>query len=356
MSLIQGRIDVHHHIIPPAFTDAMQRRGLSHVAGAPLPRWTPQDSINIMDTVGTQTAIVSLSAPGVYFDDLPDACRLATACNEYAAQMREDYPQRFGFFAVLPMPFTEESCKEAIYALDVLQADGIVLLGSTQGVFLGDPRFEELMVELNARKAVVFIHPNMHQSSVDLGLKTPGYLLEFLCDTTRAAVNLIVSGVMERYPNIQWILSHAGGFLPYIAWRLSLGNLLPEVNAQAPQGMLTYIRRFYFDTALSASPYAMSALQQLVDPSHILFGSDFPFAPAPLSALQVKSLDDLSLFDASTLSGIYRGHALSLFPKYQQDQEVITPRPIYQQEAMSSKLRRMMLAPVVNLAEKARKR
>lgn len=120
--------------------------------------------------------------------------------------------------------------------------------------------------------------------------------------------------------------------------------------------MLTYIRRFYFDTALSASPYAMSALQQLVDPSHILFGSDFPFAPAPLSALQVKSLDDLSLFDASILSGIYRGHALSLFPKYQQDQEIITPRPIYQQEAMSSKLRRMMLAPVVNLAEKARKR
>jgi len=121
---------------------------------------------------------------------------------------------------------------------------------------------------------------------------------------------------MERYPDISWILSHAGGFLPYIAWRLSLANNFPHFAEKAPHGVLTYIRRFYFDTALSPSPYAMAALKALVDPSHILFGSDFPFAPAPIVGVEVKNLSELTVFDPATMAGIDRGHALALFPQF----------------------------------------
>jgi 6-methylsalicylate decarboxylase len=88
------------------------------------------------------------------------------------------------------MPFTSESCAEATYALDTLNADGIVLLGSSDGVFLGDARLDELMAELDRRAATVFVHPSMHATSMALGLETPGCMVEFLCDTTRAAVNL----------------------------------------------------------------------------------------------------------------------------------------------------------------------
>lgn len=350
----QGRIDVHHHIVPPIFRQTMLEKGIEKVAGAPLPKWSPAQSIDIMDQIGTQTAIVSLSAPGVYFGNVQEACTLAREVNEYSAQMRQDYPKRFGFFAVLPMPFTAESCAEAIYALDVLKADGIVLLGSTHGVFLGDARFEELMVELNQRKAMVFIHPNLHESSEQLGLSTPGFILEFLPDTTRAAVNLITSGVMERYPDIQFILAHAGGFLPYIAWRVSLGNLMPEMNKNAPQGMLTYIKRFYFDTALSTSPYAMSALNALVGSERILFGSDFPFAPAPVSHMQTKNLQELDVFNEQDLYRIQRGNALGLFPQYQQGDEIVTPRPIYQHESFGNKFKRWMTQPIVAIADKKR--
>lgn len=350
------KIDVHHHVVPPAFTKIMQKHNIDKVAGAPLPNWTPERSIDVMDTFGTQTSILSLSCPGVYFGDTDEAIKLARDCNEYSATLVENYAGRFGLFAVLPMPFTEHACKEAIYALDVLKADGIVLMGSTEGKFLGDPDFDELMAELDKRNAVVFVHPNMHQSSEELGLQTPGFLLEFLCDTTRAAVNLVMTGTLERYPNINWILAHAGGFLPYIAWRLSLGNMIPEFHESAPQGIVSYLKRFYFDTALSPSPYAMAALQQLVDPSHILYGSDFPFAPKIATGLQNEALKNNDQLPPHVYEGIARSHALPLFPRLQQEGEKVGNIMAYEKIDLVGRIKQSAIKPVVALAEFARRR
>lgn len=356
MTIQQGRLDVHHHLIPPVFVEAMQRRGITKVAGAPLPAWVPEKSLAVMDANGIQTAIVSLSAPGVYFGDEQQARDLARGCNDYAAKMCADHPGRFGYFAVLPMPFTEWACAEAVYALDTLKADGIVLLGSIDGHFLGDPRFDELMAELNSRGTTVFVHPNLHATSENLGLVAPGFFVEFLCDTTRAAVNLILTGTMEKYPQINWILAHAGGFLPYIAWRISLANALPELSERAPQGVLTYLRRFYFDTALSPSNYSMAALKELVEPSHILFGSDFPFAPAPATAMQCQTLDQSGIWPDDIKYGIARGHALSLFPHYRMTGEKVTPAPVYSGESFAARMRRAMASPIGALANRLRNR
>jgi predicted TIM-barrel fold metal-dependent hydrolase len=316
MSTSARRIDVHHHVIPPTFTRAMETRGLTEVAGTPLPRWSVDQSIAVLDTNDIQTAITSLSAPGVYFGDEQEAKDLARSCNEFSARMALEHPGRFGSFAVLPMPFTDHACVEAVHALDVLKADGIVLLGSTEGKFLGDPSFDELMAELDRRQAIVFVHPNLHPTTPQIGLNIPNFMVEFLCDTTRAATNLILSGVAARFANIRWIFSHAGGFLPFIAWRVALADNFPQFQEAAPEGVLTYVRRFYYDTALSPSPFAMAALKELVDPSHILFGSDFPFAPAPLIGMEVAALGGLNIFDEKTKVGIGRDHALALFPQH----------------------------------------
>lgn len=356
MNIVQGRIDVHHHLIPPAFARTMDRKGIHEVAGAPLPNWTPEASLSVMDAIGTQTTLLSLSAPGVYLGDLQEACDLARQCNTYAAEVKQKYSGRFGFFAVLPMPFTDQSCREAAYALDTLNADGVVLLGSTEGIFLGDARLDELMNELNRRKTIVFVHPNLHKTSQELGLSMPGFLMEFLCDTTRAALNLILSGTQERYPDIRWILAHAGGFLPYIAWRASLANFMPEFSDKAPQGILHYIRRFYFDTALSPSPYAMSALNELVGEKQILFGSDFPFAPSLASSLQAKMLDSLEFWNCAQHYQINRGNAIALFPQYAKPDESVSAPPTYASESILQRIGRMARQPVISLAENLRKR
>ena len=334
MTKRHGRIDVHHHIIPPAIVEAMQNKAGGKFAGAgtAVPKWTPEQSIELMDAKGIQTAITSISAPGVYFGSKSDAADLARSCNEFSAEMRTRYPGRFGSFAVLPMPFSDLSVKEAIYALDHLHADGVVLLGSTDGVFLGDPRLDELMDELNRRSALVFEHPNIHATSEQLGLGAPGFIVEFLCDTTRAAVNLILNGTLEKYPRIRWILAHSGGFLPFIAWRVSLaGNLpLPQYAQHTPQGILNHIKRFYYDTALAPSASSLAALRELVEPSHILFGCDFPFAPEPVVNMCCQMLEKSQIWGDEVKYGMDRSHALSLFPHFKMDGEQVTPAPICQ--------------------------
>lgn len=350
------RIDVHHHAIPPAFAQTMRDQGLSLVAGAPLPQWTAQRSLDLMNMQGIETALLSLSAPGVFFGDERKAVSLAQSCNDFCAQTVQAHPGRFGFFAVLPMPLTDQACREAVRALDELRADGIVLLGSTEGYFLGDARFDELMAELDRREATVFVHPNLHATSTQLRLDTPGFLVEFLCDTTRAATNLILSGTMERHPRIRWILAHAGGFTPYVAWRLSLANMLPDTYDKAPRGVLTYLRRFWFDTALSPSPFAMAALKELVDPSKILFGSDFPFAPEPVTGLQTKQLDDLPFFNAEQRAGIDRSNALALFPRLAASGDTVRALPSVDGMSWRGRLRHLAMRPVIAMADRARNR
>jgi predicted TIM-barrel fold metal-dependent hydrolase len=174
------------------------------------------------------------------------------------------------------------------------------------------------MAEINRRKSVVFIHPNIHSSSDNLPLNIPGFFIEFMVDTTRAITNLVFSGVMERYPDIKWICAHAGATIPYLAWRLSLADFLPGTPyaETMPKGVLSYLQSLYYDTALSPSSYAMASLMELVGPEKILFGSDFPFAPREVVAKEVQDINELSLFDDTVRQMVYRKNALKLFPRF----------------------------------------
>ena len=165
---------------------------------------------------------------------------------------------------------------------------------------------------------MVFIHPNIHSTSDNLPLNIPGFFIEFMFDTTRAVTNLVFSGVMERYPNIKWIVAHAGATVPYLAWRLSLADILPDTPyaKTMPKGALAYLKSLYYDTALSPSNYAMASLMQLVEPTQILFGSDFPFAPKDLVAKEVGDLNGLSVFNDEIRQMVYRDNALKLFPRF----------------------------------------
>jgi predicted TIM-barrel fold metal-dependent hydrolase len=268
-----------------------------------------------MDRFGIQAGVVSVSSPGVWFGDAAAARDLARLCNEYLAGLVREHPTRFGAYASLPLPDTGSAVAEAAYALDTLKHDGVTLLASVADRFLGDPDFEELMQELNRRKTVVFVHPNLHSTSQKLGLKAPGTLFEFIADTTRAVLNLLLSGTLERYPDIRWILSHAGGAVPFLAWRWTLAEYIPALKAKVPQGVLTYLRRLYYDTTLSPSPYAMRPVMDLAGPSQILFGSDFPYAPRPIIAAEVEGLERLDVFDAATRPAMEETNALALFPR-----------------------------------------
>jgi predicted TIM-barrel fold metal-dependent hydrolase len=311
-----GRIDVHHHILPPDYVSALASVGLLNGGGMPFPRWDSASTLEMLDRQGIAAAVTSISAPGIHFGDDAFARDLARRCNELSAKLVGDHPSRFGAFAILPLPDVAGALRELEYALDVLKLDGVVLLTShSDGRYLGDPLFEDVMAELDRRAAVVFVHPTVPKTSESIRLDIPGFAAEFVFDTTRAAINLIWNGTMERRPNLRIILSHAGGTTPYLAGRIGLLAALPRVRERAPRGPAHYLARFNYDTALSANPGALRSLQSLVGPDKILFGSDFPFAPEPIARASIEGLARHDGFDPAALARIERDNALALLPR-----------------------------------------
>src|SRR3954469_1099944 len=121
------RIDVHHHISPPLWVEALKKAGKSN---PPVENWSVEKSLADMDKAGVATAMVSPTTPQVGFLGKEEAARLARDSNEYAKKLMADHPGRFGLFATLPLPHIDESLKEIAYAFDVLKADGIGMMTS----------------------------------------------------------------------------------------------------------------------------------------------------------------------------------------------------------------------------------
>ncbi len=308
------RIDVHHHILPPAWVDTVSGdRIAALILSNKTPEWSPEISIDVMDRHGIQTAIMSISAPGLWFGDTEETIRLCRSCNDYAAGIRTDHAGRFGMFANLPLPDVDASLKEIGYGLDELGAEGIGLLTSYGDRYPGDPDFAPVFDELDRRGAVVYFHPTHAPCSTCLP-EIPPATLEFPFDTTRAITSLLFSGTFARCRNIKWIFSHAGGTVPFLAERIGRLVMRPGFKEKVPNGVIPELARLYYDTALSANWFALRSLFELVTPDHVLFGSDYPFAPEPTLTASVKNLETMGL-EPEVLKGIERENALMLFPK-----------------------------------------
>ncbi|MFD6514537.1 amidohydrolase family protein [Rhodococcus sp. NPDC060176] len=303
---IPGRIDTHHHVVPPFYRQWLQDKGIT-AGGKAIPEWTTDAALELMDATNVATAVLSVSTPGVEPGALGEARSMAQEVNDYAATVSADNPGRFGFFATVPLPDIDGSIAEAERALDTLDADGVVLLSNTRGVYLGDPQYLPLMEYLNNRDAVVFVHPSALPAVPVDGI--PPYVADFLLDTTRAAINLAKSGTVDRFPNIKFILSHAGGFLPFAASRVAIGASPVGDSADG----LRLLRTFYFDTALSASESALPSLTAFADPGRILYGSDFPYASAERSQTFTASLDAYPAIDHDAVN---HENASKLFPRF----------------------------------------
>jgi predicted TIM-barrel fold metal-dependent hydrolase len=350
-----GLIDVHHHIVPRHYAKALSKLGVTEGLGVRLPNWDVAKALDVMDANGIASSVLSISAPGVYFaqNDRRSAIAagLSREVNETCAGLARDHPGRFGAFATLPVPDVDAALAELAYSLDELHLNGAVLLTNYDGYYLGDPRFEELFAELNRRKTVVFIHPQSPPCQDPSHLDLPEAMLDVCFDTTRTAFSLIVNGVTKRYPEIRFILAHAGGAVPYLAGRVgvtaamlaNLGGAAPVIAdgmgkifsisdtlaKKMPEQLSYYLRfkqnvlpegpdhflgHFYYDTALSASSHCFSSLLTVTNCSHIVFGTDYIFATEAAVPATITGIRDYDGFGPDDVRAIERETALSLFP------------------------------------------
>ncbi|WP_158812127.1 amidohydrolase family protein [Beijerinckia sp. L45] len=302
------RIDVHAHYLPPSVKVASVP-GQNHMLSSPMPSWSVDEAISFMDRHHIHSQILSLpvSTPDADFHKM----------NDYSASLVAEHPDRFGFFASLPLPDIARSVHEIGYSFDELNADGIVFSSNYGNTYLGNAIFDPIYAELDRRQAVVFIHPDTPPDFESTALGRPGPLIEFPMNTARTVVDMLFAGVFRRYPNIRFLLAHAGGVLPTLAPRISSLGSLPWVSN--PLGlthgeMLANLSGLFYDTAIAGSGSSLWPVVELAGPDQIVFGTDYPPASEGVIAQNIEAVAAFEGLTDQQRAGIGANTA-KLFPR-----------------------------------------
>lgn len=302
-----GAIDVHAHFLPERYRQALVVAGHEEPDGFhAIPEWSPVDHLALMDRLGIGTALLSVSSPGVHLGGGVSTVDLARTVNEEGHRAVVDHPGRFGLLASLPLPDVDAALVELAHAADHLDADGFVLLTNVAGTYVGDPAWDPVLAELDRRGARVLLHPTSPACWEATSLGRPRPMLEFLFDTTRAVVDLVLSGALARYPNVRVIIPHAGAVLPLVADRIAAfgRRLAPDVDVHAA------LRSLHFDLAGYPLPRQLPVLRTIADPAHLHYGSDWPFTPdVAVEAAIGRLRDEGDLIEA------LRANTERLFPR-----------------------------------------
>jgi predicted TIM-barrel fold metal-dependent hydrolase len=289
---MNGLIDVHAHFLLPEYVTAAERAGHLRPDGMPAwPVWNADRHLQLMDRTGIAKSILSVSSPGVHFGDDFRAQVLARRMNEAAAELGKDHPGRFGFFASLPLPDVSGALVELEHAYDVLGADGVILNSNAGGQYPGDPSWEQLWRALNERAAVVFLHPTSPPQWRQVSLDRPRPMIEFLFDSARAVTDLVLTGILTRYPRIRFVVTHAGGVIPLLGDRLDLYRDTFNPTSGLPS-VTDQLKHLWYDVAGTPVPNQLPALQAVAGTDHLLYGSDHCFTPSEAVAGQIAALDE----------------------------------------------------------------
>jgi 6-methylsalicylate decarboxylase len=277
-----GWIDVHAHFTTPEYIAHATAAGYDRPDGMRgYPSWSVDEHLRVLDDNGIEMAVLSMSSPGVHFGDDAAAILLAREINHVAARARDDHPDRFAFFASLPLPDADGAVDELAFAMDELGAAGAVVETNAHGVYLGDPRMDPVYQQLDDRRGILFIHPTSPACFEETSLGRPRPMIEFMFDTARAVTDLILSGVPQRFPRMPVVVPHAGGVLPLLADRIQgFMSIFGDPDQPKPDVHGALAGMFY-DLAGDPFPRLVPSLTTIVPRDHILYGTDYCWTPAP---------------------------------------------------------------------------
>jgi aminocarboxymuconate-semialdehyde decarboxylase len=288
-------IDLHTHHYTPAFFDAVRDssgdyffakdptgRDIITLRGARFFGVTPamtdlRARLEAMDAAGIDVAVLSLSTPNVFF--LPPHAQpdLARRMNDAYAQAVADHPGRLGAFASIPMDEPDTAVDELHRAIDELRMNGVILLSNIGGRPLTDPTYRPFFAEANRMCLCVFLHPMIPAAGQEsLREYVLGPIVAFPFDTTLAVARMCYAGMFREFPDIRWIVAHAGGAVPWLMERIDSGYRDFSENREHIDRLPSfYLKRLYYDT-VTFSPHNLTMLRDLVGADHMVLGSDFP--------------------------------------------------------------------------------
>lgn len=288
---------MHAHVDTPRYVETLTRR-----LGPPAPIGRLKA---FMESNRIDASIVSMLGAV----DVASATAARMGNEELADVVREE-PNRFGALAMVPLgkePL-DVAIGELEYALDVLRLDGVILFTNYDGVYLGDPAWDELFAELERRGTYVFVHPSFPPYKLPVA-NYPPWVFEFPFETTRAITHLIYSGVVSKYPNVKMQFAHLGGTAPFLAHRIaSLALREPEWDVDA----LADLGRLFYDTALANNMVAFSTATDVAPIEHVVFGTDWPYLAMVADQDITQEFDSL---DTATRAKVHVQNAATLVPR-----------------------------------------
>lgn len=313
----QNKIDFHAHYLPKAYYDFLEEEGLYCPDGFPTPEWDEAWQQEAMGELGISYALLSISSPSLYTGNKFRSRELTRKVNEQGAEIVARSPGNLGFLATLPLPHVHSSIFEARYCLDELHADGVGLMTHYGGMYLGDQRLDELMAELDGRGALAVMHPTQPAVMVpDVNEEIPIPAFEYFVETTRAFLNMVQNDTFTRYPNIKWVIPHAGAFLCVLADRFESFALMlrfadPDRRADIMEDMV----HVYYDVAGFSEQKQVEMLLRNVDASHLLYGSDTPYTDIAACVGQAEALENTEKLTAAQKQMLFSDNAKALLPK-----------------------------------------
>jgi 6-methylsalicylate decarboxylase len=311
-------VDVHAHFLPRSYREALHRAGIKHPDGFPfVPEWSAVSALGLMDHVGIEAALLSISSPALSFVEPTERAELARTVNQEGAAAVREAPHRFGLLSSLPLPDVGAALAEVSHASEELGADGFVLMTNYDGVYLGDETFQPVLEELDRRGAVVLVHPTSPPSSEAVALGLPRPVMEFIFDTTRAVAQLVLNGTLKRHPRLKVIVPHVGSALPSLADRLSGYARVPFVHGPSEEiDVEAELARLYYDVAGTPFPHALRGLLGIARPDHLLYASDTPFTPAISIERAGRALVETDVLDEQQKAALLTTNAAPLFPRF----------------------------------------
>lgn len=319
-----GRIDCQSHLFSEEFLKLLEKRKESPyvvregndrfvIVGEWKRRIMPKHTdvaakIADMDRTGIAMAGISINDPGPELFHA-DSTAMAVLLNDFIADTVKKHPKRFFGLATLPFQNPDAMMKEFERATGSLGLKGILLYSNLDGHFPDEEPYRPLYAEAERRGVPILLHPAlpMTYQAVKGYEMTP--MLGLMFDTTIALCRLILSGVLERHPNLKLVCPHVGGALPYLIGRVDHQTMVLKRGAeQIKRAPSEYLKRVWFDTVTPIG-LAIQYAYQFAGPAKILYSSDHPWVDPQIIIDQV----DAQKFPESDRARIYSGNAKALF-------------------------------------------
>jgi aminocarboxymuconate-semialdehyde decarboxylase len=322
-------IDVHHHIIPKSVIDLIRKgdprfqaeiqvrdgqEWIVHKQGYAYPlfdKFYDADAKRQDMSAANLDFVVLSPAPPMFYYWLDPASALSVSgiVNDGIAEFVANNIQTFQAMATVPMQDPKLAVKELQRVKEQYGICAVEIGTSIEGLNLDEPKFIPFFEAAESLGITLFLHPYYVGDKSGLSRYYFTNLIGNPLDTAIAAASLIFGGIFDRFPNLNVMLAHGGGYFPYQIGRLNKGYQERKESRTCKEEPSFYLDRFYFDT-LTFYPKSLEFLVDLVGNERVVLGSDYPFDMGTLQPGSIVNECDIS---SETKDNILGKNAKALF-------------------------------------------